>query len=262
MSVSIPSFIKNFNQDKFMEIVESNEFNFNNIFKYFIFSYNANKMPNNKKDLVSKIIDINFAKIWRKLDNLKVYYSSIDMEYEDVDWTDLFIMNATNFINIELCNYEKNGTFYAEHEINKDIAIEKMKNWLIQNIYYDMFADEFDDLEADTWNCNTKRQAVSDLVNLCTEFANVFMKLFHFFYKSNAFNNVDDIVYKRINAKYIIYNVASKAYWNTHTKIGKKMFWNRLHKEGLDNIIKNECKSDRCEGDYPCSVDECVYQFE
>ena len=244
MSVSIPSFIKNFNQDKFMEIVESNEFNFNNIFKYFIFSYNANKMPNNKKDLVSKIININFAKIWEKLDNLKIYYSFIDMEFENVDWTDLFIMNAINFISVELCSYKKNETFYTDYierfekKKNKEECLcpfDLMKNWLIQNIYYDMFADNFDDLE-DIEDI-TKRQAVSDLVDLCTEFANVFMKLFYFFYKSNAFNNVDDIVYKRINAKYIIYNVASKAYWNTHTEIGKKMFWNRLHKEGLDNIV-------------------------
>jgi hypothetical protein len=235
MSVSIPSFIKNFNQAKFMEIIESDEFNFNNIFKYFIFSYNANKMPNNQKNIVSKIININFNKIWEKLDNLKVYYENIQMEYNIVDWTDLFIMNAINFIDIELCN-EETGSFNKEYiEFNKDFAIEKMKNWLIQNIYYDMFADDFDNLE-DIEDI-TKRQAVSDLVDLCTEFANVFMKLFYFFYKSNAFNNVDDIVYKRINAKYIIYNVASKAYWNTNTEIGKKMFWNRLHKDGLDNIV-------------------------
>lgn len=235
MSVSIPSFIKNFNQDKFMEILKSDEFNFNNIFKYFIFSYNAKKMPNNQKNIVSKIININFNKIWEKLDNLKVYYENIQMEYNIVDWTDLFIMNAINFIDIELCN-EETGSFNKEYiEFNKDFAIEKMKNWLIQNIYYDMFADDFDNLEDIEYI--TKRQAVSDLVDLCTEFANVFMKLFYFFYKSNAFNNVDDIVYKRINAKYIIYNVASKAYWNTNTEIGKKMFWNRLHKDGLDNIV-------------------------
>ena len=218
-----------------MEIIESDEFNFNNIFKYFIFSYNANKMPNNQKNIVSKIININFNKIWEKLDNLKVYYENIQMEYENVDWTDLFIMHAINFIDIELCN-EETGSFNKEYiEFNKDFAIEKMKNWLIQNIYYDMFADDFDNLE-DIEDI-TRRQAVSDLVDLCTEFANVFMKLFYFFYKSNAFNNVDDIVYKRINAKYIIYNVASKAYWNTNTEIGKKMFWNRLHKDGLDNIV-------------------------
>ena len=139
MSVSIPSFIKNFNEMKFMEILKSNEFNFNNIFKYFIFSYNAKKMPNHQKDVVSKIININFNKIWIKVDNLSKFYYFIDATEHVMDWKSVFIDNAINFIHEELFN-EDTGFFEGEYieflesqssYFNKDYAIEKMKNWIL-----------------------------------------------------------------------------------------------------------------------------------
>ena len=50
---------------------------------------------------------------------------------------------------------------------------------------------------------------------------------------------VDDFEREEIDAKSVLYRVCSKAIWNPHCELGKKMIMVRLNKDGISDIINN-----------------------
>jgi len=249
VSVTVPSFIKNFNIDTFENIWLKNEHNFNNLFKYMIFTYNAEKMPNDMKDVVSNIINKRFHDILN------------EVEYRDYDGPFFYI---DEYMTIENCKEMFTETlncifynnFITDFEFNRDEKFpdcidfqednkdtwtrelaKDMKETFIGKIASFPYYEEGEDL-GDYFETQEEIDEILFFFEKFDEIAKTMTDLYEYFYCSDFFNNIDrEAKYRKMNAKYIIYNVASKAYWNPHCKIGQKIIMNRLSKDGLDHVI-------------------------